>query len=114
MTKIPFRTRLQLGTPLLGDGAMGTMLHHESHDDIHACFDALNVDDPELVVSVHKAYITAGSDLIETNTFSANRIKLAAAGRAQHVEIYNRRTVELARLAIKFKANPRNYWSPHR
>jgi methionine synthase / methylenetetrahydrofolate reductase(NADPH) len=100
MTKIPFRTRLQLGTPLLGDGAMGTMLHHESHDDIHACFDALNVDDPELVVSVHKAYITAGSDLIETNTFSANRIKLAAAGRAQHVEIYNRRAVELARLAI--------------
>ena len=41
--KIPFRTRLQQGKPLLGDDAMGTMLHHESHDDIHTCFDALSV-----------------------------------------------------------------------
>lgn len=100
MTKIPFRERLQQGNPLLGDGAMGTMLHHESHADTHTCFDALNVDDPELVVSVHKAYIAAGSNIIETNTFSANRIKLAGAGREQHVEMYNRRAVELARLAV--------------
>jgi len=100
MTKIPFRERIKQGNPLLGDGAMGTMLHHESHADTHACFDAMNVDDPEMVVSVHKLYIAAGSDLIETNTFSANRIKLATAGRAQHVEIYNRRAVELARLAV--------------
>lgn len=100
MTKIPFRERLKNGIALLGDGAMGTMLHDESHTDIHACFDALNIDDPETVVSVHKAYIAAGSDLIETNTFSANRIKLATAGRAQHVELYNRRAVELARLAV--------------
>lgn len=100
MTKIPFRERIKQGNPLLGDGAMGTMLHHESHADTHACFDAMNVDDPEMVVSVHKAYIAAGSDLIETNTFGANRIKLAVTGRAQHVEIYNRRAVELARLAV--------------
>ena len=66
MTKIPFRDRLKQGNPILGDGAMGTMLHHESHADTHACFEALNVDDPELVVSVHKAYIEAGSDIIES------------------------------------------------
>lgn len=100
MTKIPFRERLKQGKPLLGDGAMGTMLHHEAHADAHACFDAMNVDDPEIVVSIHKAYIEAGSDIIETNSFSANRIKLATAGRAQHTELYNRRAVELARLAI--------------
>ena len=100
MTKIPFRERLQTGIPLLGDGAMGTMLHEESHTDIHACFDALNVDAPEMVVSVHKSYIEAGSDLIETNTFSANRIKLALSGRAQQAELYNRRAVELARQAL--------------
>lgn len=100
MTKLSFRERLEQGKPLLGDGAMGTMLHHEAHADAHACFDAMNVDDPEIVVSIHKAYIEAGSDLIETNTFGANRIKLATAGRAQNAELYNRRAVELARLAI--------------
>ncbi len=100
MTKLSFRERLQTGQPILGDGAMGTMLHHESHADTHACFDAMNVDAPEMVVSVHKEYIKAGSDLIETNTFGANRIKLASAGRSQNVELYNRRAVELARLAI--------------
>lgn len=100
MTKLSFRERLKTGKPILGDGAMGTMLHHESHADTHACFDAMNVEDPEMVVSVHKSYIAAGSDLIETNTFGANRIKLTAAGRAQNAELYNRRAVELARLAI--------------
>jgi len=100
MTKLTFRERLQTGKPILGDGAMGTMLHDESHADTHACFDAMNVDDPEMVVSIHKSYIEAGSDLIETNTFGANRIKLASVGRAQNVELYNRRAVELARLAI--------------
>jgi homocysteine S-methyltransferase len=100
MTKLSFRERLQTGQPILGDGAMGTMLHDKTHADTHACFDAMNVDDPEIVVSVHKAYIAAGSDLIETNTFGANRIKLGAMGRAQNVELYNRRAVELARLAI--------------
>lgn len=100
MTKLSFRERLQTGQPILGDGAMGTMLHDKTHADTHACFDAMNVDDPEIVVSVHKAYIAAGSDLIETNTFGANRIKLGAVGRAQNVELYNRRAVELARLAI--------------
>ena len=85
MTKLAFRERLKTGKPLLGDGAMGTMLHHGSHGDANVCFDAMNVEDPEIVISVHKAYIKAGSDIIETNTFGANRIKLASAGRAQNV-----------------------------
>ncbi len=100
MTKPSFRERLQAGAPILADGAMGTMLHHESHARADACFDAMNVDDPEIVLAIHKAYVAAGADLIETNTFGANSFKLGGAGRAQHVELYNRRGVELARLAV--------------
>jgi len=100
MSKQTFRDRLQTGAPILADGAMGTMLHQESHARADACFDAMNVEDPEIVLAVHKAYIAAGADLIATNTFGANSFKLASAGRAQNLELYNRRGVELARLAI--------------
>ncbi len=100
MTKPPFRERLGTGAPILADGAMGTMLHEQSHARADACFDAMNVDDPDVVLATHKAYIEAGADLIETNTFGANSYKLASAGRDGKVELYNRRGVELARLAI--------------
>ena len=99
MSKSSFRERLRSGGPILADGAMGTMLHHESHARADACFDAMNVDDPDFVLAIHKAYIAAGADLIETNTFGANSFKLASAGRAPYVELYNQRGVELARLA---------------
>ncbi len=100
MSKLPFRDRLQMPQPLLADGAMGTVLHQESEARADACFDAMNVDAPEVVLSVHKAYIEAGANLIETNTFGANVFKLGNAGRAPFVERYNQRGVELARLAI--------------
>ncbi len=100
MSRLPFRERLLTGAPILADGAMGTMLHHESQARADACFDAMNVDDPNVVLSIHKAYIAAGAELIETNTFGANSFKLASVGREPHVELYNRRGVELARLAI--------------
>lgn len=86
--------------PLLADGAMGTMLHEESQVRADACFDAMNVEAPQAVLAVHKAYIAAGADLIETNTFGANSYKLARAGRERQVELYNRSAVELARQAI--------------
>ena len=100
MTKLPFRERLRAGAPILADGAMGTMLHHQSQAPADTCFDAMNVDDPNVVLATHKAYIAAGADLIETNTFGANSFKLANVGREPHVDLYNRRGVELARLAI--------------
>ena len=100
MGKLRFRERLKQSTPILGDGAMGTMLHQESHARADACFDAMNVEAPEIVLAVHKAYIAAGADLIETNTFGANSYKLSNTGRSQAVEQYNRSGVELARLAI--------------
>ena len=101
MSRPPFRERLKLPRPLLADGAMGTMLHEEAHARADDCFDWMNIDAPDVVLSVHQAYIAAGVDLIESNTFGANAYKLGSAGRADQVEICNRRGVELARQAIE-------------
>jgi methionine synthase I (cobalamin-dependent) len=61
------------------DGAFGTVLHGRGIP-IDQSFDAVNLNNPALVAEIHRAYIDAGSDLIETNTFGANRFKLAEHG----------------------------------
>ncbi len=96
MAKQAFWERLQTGKPLLADGAMGTMLHQHGAA-IHACFDALNLEDPAQVAAVHRAFIAAGSEMIETNTFSANRYKLAEHGLEARVAEINGAAVRLAR-----------------
>ena len=65
--------------PVLGDGAMGTVLQARGLA-VGACPDRLNLDDPDLVVAVHSAYRDAGADYLETNTFGANRLRLASHG----------------------------------
>ena len=82
---------------LIADGAMGSMLH----DVVGAvrCFDELNVTEPEAVFRVHQAYIDAGAQIIETNTFGANRFKLAPLGLAEEVQRLNSRGVKIAREA---------------
>ncbi|HXJ78465.1 MAG TPA: bifunctional homocysteine S-methyltransferase/methylenetetrahydrofolate reductase [Candidatus Methylomirabilis sp.] len=82
--------------PLLGDGAMGTMLYARGVP-LDACFDVLCVNDPALVQSVHAEYIMAGADCIETNTFGANRFKLGVHGLAARVREINLRGAKLAR-----------------
>src|SRR5712691_7475539 len=90
-----FDRRLAEG-PLLCDGAMGTLIYgHGIAAD--TCFDALNLDNPRLVQSLHAAYIAAGADCIETNTFGANRFKLAVHGLDGQVREINRRGAALAR-----------------
>jgi methionine synthase / methylenetetrahydrofolate reductase(NADPH) len=86
--------------PLLGDGAMGTMLnaHGESFEQ---CFDALNLTKPSVVEQIHRAYIEAGSQVIQTNTFGANAYKLAAHALEDQVREINRAGVELARRAVR-------------
>jgi homocysteine S-methyltransferase len=84
------------GLPLLGDGAMGTMLNARGAS-FDQCFDALNLSDPGLVGGIHRAYIEAGSQIIQTNTFGANRYKLAEHGLEAKVEEINRAGVDLAR-----------------
>jgi homocysteine S-methyltransferase len=80
---------------LVCDGAMGTMLYSRGVF-LNRCFDELNLTQPDLVADVHKAYVRAGADVIETNTFGANRFKLANFGLVEQVHAIN---LEGARLA---------------
>ena len=82
--------------PLLGDGAMGTMLYARGVP-LDACFDVLNVNEPKVVQGIHAEYIQAGADWVETNTFGANRFKLAVHGLSSRVRDINLRGVKLAR-----------------
>jgi homocysteine S-methyltransferase len=82
---------------LIADGAMGSMLH-EAVGTVR-CFDELNTTEPEAVFRVHQAYIGAGAQIIETNTFGANRFKLSALGLGDEVQRLNGRGVKIAREA---------------
>jgi homocysteine S-methyltransferase len=94
-----FRLLSQAEMPLLGDGAMGTMLNARGAG-FDRCFDALNLEQPALVAEVHHAYIEAGAQIIQTNTFGANRFKLASHGLEEQVAEINRAGVELARRVV--------------
>lgn len=85
--------------PLLSDGAMGTVLHARGAS-FEGCFDALNVNNPALVADIHHQYIEAGADIIQTNTFGANRYKLRRHGLEEKVIQINQAGVELARRVI--------------
>ncbi|MEJ2749055.1 MAG: homocysteine S-methyltransferase family protein, partial [Anaerolineae bacterium] len=82
--------------PLLLDGAMGTMLHTKGVP-IDQSFDAINQYSPAIVADIHRAYIEAGSDVIETNSFGANRFKLADYGLQTEVVEINKAAVDVAR-----------------
>jgi homocysteine S-methyltransferase len=82
---------------LVADGAMGSVLHEAIGP--QRCYDQLNSTDPEAVFRVHQAYIEAGAQIIETNTFGANRLKLLAFGLSDEVTRFNQRGVKIAREA---------------
>src|SRR5208282_4398214 len=101
------------------DGAMGTMIqahrlgeadyrgrefaHHPK--DLRLNSDVLNITQPQIIESIHRQYLEAGADIIETNTFNANAISLAEYGLQDHVYDLNRAGAELAkRAAEKFMA----------
>ncbi|MGB7538469.1 MAG: bifunctional homocysteine S-methyltransferase/methylenetetrahydrofolate reductase [Anaerolineales bacterium] len=84
------------GKPLLADGAMGTLLVARGAAP-DANIDELNLSRPELVAQAHREYIAAGAQIIEANTFGANRYKLAAAGLDGKLEKIIRAGVEIAR-----------------
>src|SRR5436309_15982553 len=81
---------------LVCDGAMGTMLYAKGVF-INKSFDALNLTRPDLVGQVHEEYVRAGADIIETNTFAANRIKLGSFGLADKLHAINREGALIAR-----------------
>ena len=93
------------GRILVLDGAMGTMLQRYSlpESDFGGAkgnFDYLNLTRPDIIESVHKAYLEAGADIIETNTFSSNRFSQEAHNAAERVYELNRRGAEIARKAV--------------
>src|SRR3974390_3036508 len=91
-----FNERLK-NSILIADGGMGSLLY-ESVGAVR-CFDELNMTEPEAVFRVHQAYIEAGAQIIETNTFGANRVKLEALGRGDEGQRLNSRGVKIAREA---------------
>jgi len=93
----PFRERLNRG-PLLGDGAMGTMLHARGAA-LDQCLEQLNLTRPDWVREIHLAYIRAGAEIIQTNTFAASRPRLTDFGLADQTREINFRGVKLAREA---------------
>src|SRR5438309_155587 len=89
--------------PLLLDGAMGSLLYERGV--LHTrSYDELNLAQPELIRTVHRDYVQAGAEIIETNTFGANRIALARHGLVDQATAINRAAVELARSAAAGRA----------
>src|SRR6202011_1307231 len=82
---------------LVADGAMGSVLFESAG--VQRCFEELNVLQPEAVFRVHQAYIQAGAQIIETNTFGANRFKLAPLGLGDEMKRLNSPGGKIAREA---------------
>jgi len=85
------------------DGAMGTMLYSKGVF-INQCYDELNVRAPDLVRDIHRQYVAAGAEVLETNSFGANRIKLTQHGLQDQVKELNRAAARLAREAAGDRA----------
>src|ERR1700737_916444 len=100
-----FFDRLATGAPILFDGGMGTQLYAQGVP-YERCFDELNLRQGDLVQGVHRAYIAAGAEVIETNTFAANRVRLAAYGLERRVRDINFRAVKIAREAREGSGEP--------
>lgn len=100
----PFLERIRRG-PIVGDGAMGTMLY-SSGVPLESTFDALNLSNPELVASIHRAYIAAGAEIIETNSYGANRFKLEQVGLGGKVRQLNRVAAKIAREQREIAGRP--------
>lgn len=81
---------------ILADGAMGTLLYERGFY-LNRCYDELNLVNPDAIRKVHSDYLAAGAELIETNTFTANRMRLAQYGLEEKVREINAKGVALAR-----------------
>ena len=86
--------------PVLADGAMGTVLYARGIF-INRCYDELNLSDPNLIRSVHEEYLQAGAEILESNTFGANRFRLARHGLGGKVAEINAAGVRIAREAAE-------------
>ena len=85
------------------DGAMGTMLYSRGVF-VNVCYDELNLRQPALVQEVHELYVRAGAEILETNTFGANPVKLSGFGLEERTEEINRAAAQLAHRAARGRA----------
>jgi methionine synthase I (cobalamin-dependent)/5,10-methylenetetrahydrofolate reductase len=83
---------------MVADGAMGTMLYDKGIF-INRCYDELNLTSPDMIRQIHLDYVKAGAEILETNTFGANRMRLAAFGLGEKLRAINHAGVKLAREA---------------
>ena len=105
MDRADFLNKLSSDSPLVFDGAMGTMLHSMG-ESFEGCLDELNTTNPALVAEVHRGYIEAGAQVITTNTFGANRFKLAEHGLDDQLEEIICAGVELAKKVVEASFKP--------
>src|SRR2546427_6458423 len=96
VSEVTLRQLLDDGKVHVLDGAMGTMLYSKGFF-LNVCYDELVLKQPQLVREVHEAYVHAGAEILETNTFGANPVKLGAYGLAEETGRINRAAAELAR-----------------
>ena len=82
--------------PLIFDGAMGTVIYDKGIF-VNTCYDMLNLTNPKLIKEIHREYVIAGCDVILTNTFGANRIKLKRFGLLEHLYEINFQGVKIAK-----------------
>ncbi|MEY8738486.1 bifunctional homocysteine S-methyltransferase/methylenetetrahydrofolate reductase [Bacillales bacterium AN1005] len=95
-----FRDELQKRI-LIGDGAMGTLLYSNGIDN---CYEELNITHPDRIETIHSAYLEAGADILQSNTYGANYYKLKRYGLEEEVSTINRRGIAIARKVANGKA----------
>jgi methionine synthase I (cobalamin-dependent)/5,10-methylenetetrahydrofolate reductase len=95
-----FLDRLAQNEVIVFDGGVGTYLY-EKGIYVNTCFDELNLTNPDIVTEVHREYLNAGADVLETNTFGANKFKLAPHGLEKKVHEINLKGAQLARGVAK-------------
>lgn len=95
-----FRQFIQEDRVRVFDGAMGTMIYSKGVY-INRCYDELNLSTPDLILDIHREYIKAGAEIIETNTYGASRLKLAAQGLDDRLHEINILAAQIAREATK-------------
>ena len=94
-----FLDLISKGDLILADGAMGTLLNNDGFH-LKSCIDQLNLTDPERIIQIHQTYLHSGAQILETNTFGANRYKLAQYDLLDQVGEINRAGVEVAQKAL--------------
>jgi homocysteine S-methyltransferase len=90
------KSMIEDGLVHIFDGAMGSVLYTRGVF-VNICFDELNLSNPEIVRRIHQEYVSAGSEIIETNTFGANPVKLSSHGLGDRTEEINEKAAHLAR-----------------